>query len=449
MTNRANPQNYRVDGIPPLDVIAPSTEAELCDIVADANADRIGIIPWGGGTRASLGNPPARPCLVLDMTNLNRVVSHNYADLTASFQAGATFGFVSEILAQQGQLLPIDPPLPERATIGGTLAAAVSGPLKWHFGHPRDTVIGMKVVQPDGSVTKSGGLVVKNVSGYDMSRLHIGGLGSLGVILEASFKLTPIPMYERTLTAAFDTVDDAMDASMRVFNSYVMPLSMTAFGPSVASRINCDDSADAHHIAIRLGGRPRTLARQADEIAAIFTESGASAMTDVEGPAPSLWRPLADFGWSPETTPLLNVRITALPSKLADILKTIDQLRDSNLKPAAIAEPGFGAIEANWFGHPDNEPSNADTSRHPPIPSRHSRESGNPHTDALTDIIASLRGHVSQLAATAVVQRCPPDMKAHIDVWGEDHPGIDVMRRMKRQYDPNAIMNPGRFVGRI
>lgn len=425
MTNRANPQNYRVDGISPLDVVAPSTEAELCDIVADANSDGLGIIPWGGGTRVTLGNPPSRPCLILDMTNLNRVVSHNYADLTASFQAGATFGFVSEILAQQGQLLPIDPPLPERATIGGTLAAAVSGPLKWHFGHPRDTVIGMKVVQPDGSVTKSGGLVVKNVSGYDMSRLHIGGLGSLGIILEASFKLTPIPMYERTLTAAFDTVDDAMDASMQVFNSYVMPLSMTAFGPAVASRINQDDNADAHHVAIRLGGRPRTLARQVDEIAAIFTESGASTINDSEGPVPSLWRPLADFGWSPETTPLLNVRITSLPSKTADILKTIDQLRDSNLEPAAIAEPGFGALETNWFG-PSDTP-----------------------TDTLATMIDKLRKRASALGGTAVVQRCPPDVKAHIDVWGKDHPGIEVMRRMKRQYDPNAIMNPGRFVGRI
>ena len=454
--NRADSQDYRVDGISPLDVVAPSNEEELCDIIASANADRIGIIPWGGGTRVSLGNRPERPCLVLDMTNLNRVVFHNYADLTASFQAGATFGLVSEVLAQQGQLLAIDPPLPQRATIGGTLAAAVSGPLKWHFGHPRDSVIGMKVVQPDGAVTKSGGQVVKNVSGYDMSRLHIGGLGSLGVILEASFKLTPISMYEATVIASFPDADAALRASMRVFNSYVMPLSMSAFGPSVASRINRDDNAGTHHVAIRLGGRPRTLARQVNEIAAIFTESGASAINDSEGPAPSFWRPLADFGWSPETTPLLNIRITALPSQIADILKTIDQLRDSNLEPAAIAEPGFGAIEANWFGPPDNEPSNADTSRHSRVPPRcsrvsprHSRESGNPRADALTNIIARLRSYVSQLGATAVVQRCPPDLKAHIDVWGDNHPGIDVMRRMKRRYDPNAIMNPGRFAGRI
>ena len=425
MTNRANPQNYRIDGIAPVDVVAPSSEEQLCETVVAANKDGLGVIPYGGGTRIGLGNPPSRPCLVVDMTNLNRVVSHNYADLTASFQAGATFGFVSEILAQQGQLLPIDPPVPGRATVGGTLAAAVSGPLKWHFGHPRDTVIGMKVVQPDGNVTKSGGLVVKNVSGYDMSRLHIGGLGSLGIILEASFKLTPIPMYERTLTAAFDTADDAMDASMQVFNSYVMPLAMTAFGPTVASRIGLGENSERHHLAIRLGGRSRTLARQADEITAIFKDARASSLQDIEGPASSLWRSLSDFGWTPETMPALNIKTTTLPSRARDIMKLIESLRDSDLEPAAVAETGFGSVEAGWYAP-------ADVS-----------------DDSLIAIVSDVRKHVSRLGGTSVVQLCPPGVKSAIDVWGEDHPGIDVMRRMKRQYDPNGIMNPGRFVGRI
>lgn len=425
MTNSPDSQNYLVDGIPPVDVATPSTEEELCDIVASANYDGLGIIPWGGGTRVALGNTPERPCLVVDMTNLNRVVSHNYADLTASFQAGASSGFVSEVLAQQGQFLPIDPPIPGRATIGGTLAAAVSGPLKWHFGHPRDTVIGMKVVQPDGAITKSGGQVVKNVSGYDMSRLHIGGIGSLGIILEASFKLTPIPMYEKTLIASFGSVEEVVDASMRVFNSYVMPLAMIVFDTRVASRSGLDEGIARHHLAVRLGGRPRTLARQVDEISNILDAAGASLQRDSEGPSPSVWRPLSDFGWSPEVIPILNIRITALPSRICDILKIVDQTGDSGLEPAALAEPGFGTVEANWFGPSDTL------------------------ADPLITMVAKLRKQVSQLGGTAVIQRCPPDVKARVDVWGEDHPGIDVMRRMKRLYDPNGIMNPGRFVGRI
>ncbi len=426
MTLSSISPKYDVDGVAPIDVVAPVNESELSRIVADANADRIGIIPWGGGSRISLGNTPARRCLVVDMTRLNRVIAHNSADLTASFQAGAAFGMVSETLAQQGQLLAIDPPLPERATIGGALATAASGPLSWHFGHPRDTVIGMKVVQPDGNITKSGGQVVKNVSGYDMSRLHIGGLGSLGIILEASFKLTPIPMYEKTIIAAFDKVETAMEASMQIFNSHVMPLAMTAFGPAVSARINLDTYHPGFHVAIRLGGRPRTLARQVDEIASICQQAGASALRDSEGPTLTLWRPLRDFGWSPETSPALNMRVSALPSQTAAILRQIDQLSDSNLEPATLAHPGFGAVEAGWFGPDDPDPH------------------------SLIDIINRVRQCASRLGGVSAVQQCPPAVKRNIDVWGEDDPpGIEIMRRMKQQYDPNGIMNPGRFVGRI
>ena len=251
-------------------------------------------------------------------------------------------------------------------------------------------------------------------------------------------------MYERTLIASFDCVEAAVDASMSVFNSYVMPLAMTVFDPRVASHIGLDEGVERHHLAVRLGGRTRTLARQVDEISAMFAAAGASSQRQSEGPGPSVWRPLSDFGWSPETTPILNIRITALPSRICDILKMVPQLRDSGLEPAALAEPGFGTVEANWFAPGDV--------------SRHSRESGNPRRgsplgnlqeEAVMDIIAKVRKRVSRLGGTAVVQRCPSDVKAGLDVWGEDHPGIDVMRRMKRRYDPNGIMNPGRFVGRI
>ena len=219
-------RHWAIDGIEPLEVVSPSSEDQLSREVARANADCTAIFPRGGGSCIDLGGVPSRPGKIIDMIGIDEVVAHNYADLTATFQAGVTMRQVSETLSRHGQLLAMDPPLPGRATIGGTLAAGVSGPLKWHFGHPRDTVIGMKVVQPDGQVTKSGGQVVKNVSGYDMSRLHVGGLGTLGIILEASFKLTPIPMYEKTVTAAYRNVEEAQAAALGIFNSHVMPLAL-------------------------------------------------------------------------------------------------------------------------------------------------------------------------------------------------------------------------------
>ena len=171
--------DHRVDGLCPSVVALPQTVPELSQIIAVASEANLAITPWGGGTRLELGNKIERLDVVVGLSGLRRVVQHNPADLTATVESGITLGELQKKLTQQGQFLPLDPPLPDRATVGGSLATRTSGPLKWQFGNPRDFVIGMKVVQADGKVTRSGGQVVKNVSGYDMARLHIGGLGTL------------------------------------------------------------------------------------------------------------------------------------------------------------------------------------------------------------------------------------------------------------------------------
>ena len=373
-----------------------------------------------------LGNVPQRPGVVIDTTALNRVVAHNSGDLTATFQAGATFQTVSEVLTQAGQLLAIDPPLPERATVGGTLASSASGPTKWQFGHLRDTVIGMKVVQPDGRITKSGGQVVKNVSGYDMSRLHIGGLGSLGIIVEASFKLTPIPMYESTILARFQTVDRAVQCGLDVFNSHVTPLAITGFNSAVAGAIDAEERPGTF-LAVRLGGRPRTLDRQVDEVTATCRRFMAIDIDQTDGVgAGRIWRSLADFGWDPDSTPLLNLKISALPNDVQNIHDLVEGLGAPALEVAVISQTGFGSAEVSWFGNETDE-----------------------DLDELAEIVRRVRERVRSFQGTVVVQKCPTALKDRVDVWGAEPSGIGVMRRLKAQYDPNNIMNPGRFVGRL
>ena len=455
---------WAIDGVEPLEVVSPSSEDQLSREVARANADGAAIFPRGGGTRIDLGGIPSRPGKVIDMTGIDQVVAHNYADLTATFQAGLTMRQVSETLSRHGQMLAVDPPIPGRATIGGTLATGVSGPLKWHFGHPRDTVIGMKVVQPDGQVTKSGGQVVKNVSGYDMSRLHVGGLGSLGIILEASFKLTPIPMYEKTTLAAFRGIEEAQTAALGIFNSHVMPLAMTAFDASASRRIGMEDRPNLWRLAVRLGGRSRTLDRQVDDVTSICNQADARDLEPIEGrSAEQLWSSLRDFGWDAESAPLLAIHVSTLPSDLSKIASAVNQLRTPTLDPAIVAQPAFGAVDIFWHtSSPSVEP----------LHNRHSRESGNPEgtdgagcplslegegwgegdgTNSMSDEIRKLVPHfqtaIAEIGGSAVVQRCPIDVKSDIDIWGGDPPGIETMRRLKKQYDPNNIMNPGRFVG--
>ena len=415
--------SYMIDGVAPVSVIRPSTVDEFCSEIAAADRDGVAVFPWGGGTQMSLGNVPQRPGMIVDTTALNRVVAHNSGDMTATFQAGTTMQTVSDVLAQAGQFLAIDPPLPGRATVGGTLASGESGPSRWQFGHLRDTVIGMKVVQPDGRITKSGGQVVKNVSGYDMARLHIGGLGSLGTILEASFKLTPIPMYESTITARFETVDRAVQCALEVFNSLVTPLAITTYNSAV-SEVVAADERHGTYLAVRLGGRPRTLERQIDEVNAICARYLAIGVEQADGPGGSrVWRSLADFGWLSGADPVLKIKVNALPGQVEVIHNLIEGLRSSNLGAGITSQPGFGTVEANWFG----DESATDLNE-------------------LAEIVGQIRNECANLSATMVIQKCPTALKDLVDIWGGEPPGIGVMRRLKAQYDPNNTMNPGRFV---
>ena len=156
----------------------------------------------------NLGNQINAIDLMISMSNLDNILNHNPADLTVRVQSGITIEKFSELLSQHNQFVPIDPPLPNIATIGGTLAVGFTGPLKWMGGNLRDTVIGMTIVESDGTIVKTGGNVVKNVTGYEMSKLHIGGLGTLGIIAEVAFKISPLPHHETTILIPVNKSND-------------------------------------------------------------------------------------------------------------------------------------------------------------------------------------------------------------------------------------------------
>ncbi len=418
---------YAIDGLRPKVVAFPASVEELGRVMRAAHEAGLVVAPWGGGTRTSIGNRLARLDVVVDLSRLNRVVQHTPADLTATFDAGVAFSDAQRVLGEHGQLLAIDPPLPDRATIGGTLASGASGPLKWQLGHPRDTVIGMKVVQADGTVTKSGGQVVKNVSGYDMARLHVGGLGTLGIIAEVSFKLTPKPRNEATVVAAFESSRDCLKAALSIFHSYLMPLALVSFDEAVSERAGVSVAGGHYFLAARLGGRPRTVERQAQECLSICRASGAKSVDGLDDvQALALWRRIADFGWSEPTTPLMSGRISILPTKVSEIISKIEQL-DGDLQPAIVSHPAYGSVMASWFGD-----------------------------GAAGQTLRRALDAAHEAGGRMVVEQCPLEVKDGFDVWdvensrnGEAGESLAIIRRMKAQYDPDGILNPGRFAGRI
>ncbi len=419
---------YDIDGLRPETLLRPEDIRELGSLLAYLSSQSLATAPRGGGTRMTLGNPIRRLDTVVDLSGMNGIVAHNPGDLTLTVEAGITLEAIQATLAPHGQFLALDPPLPGRATIGGTLASGASGLLRWQYGNARDLVIGMKVAMASGAVVKSGGEVVKNVSGYDMARLHLGGLGTLGVIGELSFKLTPLPRQERTLVASFRSMAHCLEAGMSIYHSHATPLSLAAFDGSVSQRSGALDANADFVTAVRLGGRPRSLERQLRDCAEMCREAGAAEVDTVDGDAAaSLWRRLADFGWGEETEPLAAARASILPTAVAPLLENLVATgQGASAAPAVIAQPGYGGISLFWF---DDEEVQSD--------------------ESVLESVSGARALVREMGGRLVIERCPPDVKSVMDVWDDVGESLDVMRRMKEQYDPGSILNPGRFAGGI
>src|SRR5712692_2625439 len=224
-----------IDGIASTPRVTPASREEMAEALRLADSRGQAVAPVGGGTQLDLGMPPARLDLVIETTRLNTVVEYEPADLTVTVEAGLRFDELQKRLGEQGQFLALDPPAAPGATLGGLMATNASGPLRYAYGTARDVVIGTRVANPDGTITHAGGRVVKNVAGYDLNKLYIGSLGTLGVIVELSFKLAPIPPTTNTIVGQVRNLDAARGIIHAVTHSSLSPLAIELLGPRAAS----------------------------------------------------------------------------------------------------------------------------------------------------------------------------------------------------------------------
>ncbi len=418
--------DYSIESTSPSVGARPVSPQGISEVMSVASEHGLSVAPLGGTTRTRLGNPPESLDLAVDMSGVNQVLAHNAADLTATFEAGITVARVQEVLAKHGQFLAIDPPLPDRATIGGTLAVGWSGPMTWQNWSPRDIVIGMRTVMADGTITKTGGQVVKNVSGYDMARMHIGALGTLGIIAEVSFKLTPLASRQATAMATFDSDSDCLDAALTVYGSSLVPL---AISTSHDQQRRAGPTGDARpSVMVRIGGRARSVQRQIDDVASIYRQSGAVQLDVMDdSDAATMWKRMGDFGWTEETTPVAGIRATVLPSDTPRIIQSMRDMEGSaGLAWRATTQTAQGVVDVHWLNI-----------------------EGEYSTEHVRSAISRTTQAVRGIGGTAVVTHAPPAIKETLDVWGETTSAIDTMRNLKRQYDPNRVLNPGRFMGGI
>ena len=227
--------SHAVEGVVPSAVVAPGSLESLAATVQMASELGYAVIPRGGGTKMDFGHPPSRADIVVSLERLNRIVAHEPADQTATVEAGITMAGLQAGLGKRGQFLPLDPPHGDAGTLGGVLATNASGVLRTSFGTARDLVIGARVVQADGTVVRSGGQVVKNVAGYDLNKMYIGSLGTLGILAEVNLKLQPLPAAGRLLIGTMAGIGEAAECAFRVMDSEVMPSFLEVASPATRS----------------------------------------------------------------------------------------------------------------------------------------------------------------------------------------------------------------------
>ena len=401
---RAGTAADAVDGIVPRFVVEPDSAEAVADTLAWASRDTLSVLTRGAGTKLGWGPAPRAIDVLLSTRRLNKVVAHRHGDLTATVQAGASLADVNEELARHRQWIPLDPPWADRATIGGLVATNDSGPRRHRYGAPRDLIIGAEFARADGTLAKGGGIVVKNVAGYDLPRLMTGSFGSLAVIVTATFKLFPLTTASTTLAIDLQGPRDVGAVVSHLLASHLTPTAVEF------------DSAPLR-VLVRFESIEDAVTQQAGTTSTMIRELGFTARAFSGTEEAQLW---AAHGRSVWNGPGAIVKVTVLPTELPRMLTLLNAIAGP-AGYAAAGRAGLGVFLARITGD----------------------------GDAQHRAIAELREAIPGGRGGAVLLRGSADIKARTDVWGPIGDGLTLMRAVKKQFDPAGILNPGRGPGGI
>ena len=411
VTEQSALASHAVDGVQPALVCSPAAAEQIAAALRVCAEAEAAVVPWGGGTAMGIGNPPRRVDVALTMGRINHLVEHDDANLTATVGAGMPLADVQEIVARRQQFVPFDPPLPARATIGGIVAANLNGPRRSCYGSVRDLVIGMKVALASGELIKAGGKVVKNVAGYDMCKLFVGSLGTLGIITEVTLRMAPIPETSATVIAA-GALPKVLQFADELSRSPLLPAAVALMSSGALGA-----GQDHWQAAIRCEGFVETVTRHLADSQALARQLGVGVEILRDNADAQLWGRVRDF---PLSTGRLVYRVTVPRASVAESVRAIQDGNGSESQPAILSDPLMGTL---WVAEPERRTS----------PRR----------------FADLLSLALRCGGHAVIFTAPADAKENIDVWGAPPPTLALMRGIKNQFDPKAVLNPGRFAGRL
>ncbi|WP_439623693.1 FAD-binding oxidoreductase [Gemmata sp.] len=380
-----------IDQSEPLPVRTPASVADLSALVTQARAAKHGVYPVGGRTTLDVGLPPIKPGVAVDTTALNRVIDYPARDMTITVQAGSTVAAVQAALAKEGQWLPVDVPAPERATVGGAVAVNQSGPRRYGYGTLRDYVIGISFVTDDGAEVKAGGRVVKNVAGYDLMKLQIGALGTLGVVTQVTLKVKPKP--EASAAVVFGCDAAALGPVLDLLHdSKSRPVAVEVLNAAAWRAAGVAPAVAAEWVvAVGFEEKAATVAWQRETVLAELKTAAVAQVAEVADAA-GLWAAITELQLRNDS---LHIRkATVLPSKTAEALVKLPE--------------------------------------------------GLVHAHGLTGV---LWYHGDAAVAGSAIRRSPPLTKKAAPVWGTPTPDWELMRHVKKTLDPDNVFNPGRLFG--
>ena len=393
-----------VDGVQPSFVAEPGSVEETSELLKFAADEGLAVSPRGGGTKASLGNPPRNLDLILSTARMNEVIEHVPGDQVVRVQAGIKLQDLQEQLAGSDQMLGIDPVEKDAgATVGGVVAANSSGPRRHRYGTIRDLIIGITVVLSDGTIAKAGGKVVKNVAGYDLSKLFTGSLGTLGVIAGCNFRLHPRPEAARTVAVELGSAQAAGEAAQAVLHAQLVPSAVELYWDE-----------DTKLLSVLIEGIEPSVEAQADTASYLLRGFGeVRTLTDEEA---------GSLG-APGTGDEVALKVSAPPAELTGVLdSTLGACSRKGVAPRVTGHAGIGVTYVALSGGEE---------------------------DSYVQIVEELREIWTRRGGSVVVREAPASFKEKVEAWGPLGSRLELTRRVKQKFDPRGTMNPGRFAGGI
>src|ERR1039458_6926529 len=375
------------------------------------------------------GTPPSRLEVVVCLDRLTRVVEVDDANLSVSVEAGVRLDALQAVLGAKQEFLPLDPAQSDQVTVGGLVQTNASGPSRLLYGSLRDWVLGLRVVLPGGERIRCGGKVIKNVSGYDMNKIFIGNLGTLGIVTEATFKLLPAPAMRATVVGVFAQLSEVRAAVGRTLESFLLPEALEALDPQALSSLGPAlglDGAPGYGLAVSMAGSRETVERQVRDFAALFGEGKALKVETLGAErADAAWRAIRDIQAKLAMGRVI-AKIAVPIGKTLDLLSAAEGLmRRHEWRGAITADAGSGIVRAGI------------------------EVGAGSALEPLREALLSLRREAEALDGRLVLEVAPLSLKRSFDTWGKVREGFTVMRRLKAELDPHALLTPGRFLGGI